>query len=104
MRRVAAFLEVAINDEIWPSLVRAATFNEMQRAGDRLMPQTITMRGGGSRRFFNKGTNGQWRGVLTERDLALYERKVQEKFSSGLAKWIEGGRSKAGDPRGADDR
>lgn len=33
------------------------------------------------RRFFNKGTNGQWRGILTDDDLALYEAKVREKLS-----------------------
>jgi aryl sulfotransferase len=104
MRRVTAFLEIEIDHKIWPSLVYAASFNAMQRVGDRLMPQTTTMHGGGSQRFFSKGTNGRWRGVLTERDLGLYERKVREKFSPGLATWIEGGGRTTGDPRMADDR
>ena len=65
MRRIAAFLRIAVDEAAWPSLVRAALFEEMREAGDALMPQTRTMIGG-SRRFFNKGTNGRWRKVLTD--------------------------------------
>ncbi|MDB5480612.1 MAG: sulfotransferase [Caulobacteraceae bacterium] len=53
----------------------------------------------GAARFFNKGVNGRWRDVLTYEDLALYDPKVREKFSPGLAAWIEGGRRGAGEPR-----
>jgi len=52
--------------------------------------------------MFNKGTNGRWRGVLTDGDLALYEAKVRDGFSPGLAAWIEGGRLGAGDPQALD--
>lgn len=55
------------------------------------------------RRFFNKGTNGQWRGILTDDDLALYEAKVREKLSPNLAVWLEGGRRATGEPREAAD-
>jgi aryl sulfotransferase len=70
----------------------------MREAGDALMPQTMTL-SGGSRRFFNQGTNGRWRDVLTSDDLALYDAKVREKLTPGLARWIEGGQRAVGDPR-----
>ena len=63
------------------------------------MPQMKTMFADGPRRFFNKGVNGRWRDVLSGEDLALYEAKVREKLSPGLAAWLEGGRLAAGDPR-----
>jgi aryl sulfotransferase len=74
----------------------------MQAAGDTLMPGIVDRFVGGSRRMFNQGTNGRWRGVLSDGDLALYEAKVRDKFSTGLAAWIEGGRLGAGDPQALD--
>jgi len=103
MRRIADFLEIRIDDELWPALARAAGFKAMQAAGDELMPQTRAMFTEGSRRFFNKGVDGRWRGVLTEADLALYEAKVRERLTPGLAAWLEQGRGSAGDPRAAPD-
>jgi aryl sulfotransferase len=94
MRRIGAFLRIEINEAVWPSLVHAAEFEKMREAGDALMPQTTTMIGG-SRRFFNKGTNGRWRDVLTDDDLARYDAKVREKLSPDLAAWLErGGRER----------
>ncbi len=103
MRRIAVFLEIDVHETVWPTLVRAAGFKEMQAAGGDLMPQLKTVLAGGPGRFFNKGTNGRWRGVLTEEDLALYDAKVREKFTHGLSAWIEGGRQVTGDPREAPD-
>lgn len=103
MRRVAAFLDIPVDEVLWPSLVRAADFSSMQKDGDQLMPLTRAMFAEGSRRFFNKGTNGRWQGVLTEDDLALYEAKVTEKFTPGLRAWVEGGRAANGDPRAMAD-
>ncbi|MBP6014145.1 MAG: sulfotransferase domain-containing protein [Alphaproteobacteria bacterium] len=99
MRRISSFLDIPIDESVWPSLVGAANFEAMQAAGEDLMPQAKTLFSEGTRRFFNKGTNGRWRNVFTESDLALYDAKAREKFSPGLAAWLEGGRHAAGDPR-----
>ena len=99
MRRIAVFLNINVSEIVWPSLVRAARFEEMRAAGGTLMPRMIRSLSGGAQRFFNKGTNGRWRGVLTDGDLALYDAKVRETFTSGLAAWLEGGRRAAGEPR-----
>lgn len=103
MRRIAAFLESEIDERLWPSLVKAAGFEAMQAAGDELMPQTRTMFREGSKRFFNKGVNDRWRGVLTDVDVAAYEERARERLTPGLAAWLEHGRSQAGDPRTAPD-
>lgn len=103
MRRIASFLAIEIDEAVWPSLVRAAGFEAMRAAGDELMPQTRTMFAEGSKRFFNKGVNGRWRAALTDDDLALYEARARECLSPGLAAWLQGGRSQAGDPRSAPD-
>jgi len=104
MRRIAAFLGIEVNHAVWPSLVRTADFKEMQAHGEAITPGANRLFGeGGVRRFFNKGTNGRWRSILTDEDLALYDAKVREKFSPSLAAWLEGGRRATGEPREAAD-
>ena len=100
MRRIAGFLGIAVNEAVWPSLVHAAGFAQMRKAGEQLMPQTRTMFAeGGAERFFNKGTNGRWRDVLTADDLAAYDAKVRESLTPDLAAWLEFGRHDGPDPR-----
>jgi len=99
MRRIAAFLDVAVDEAVWPSLVASACFETMRERGGELMPQMKAMFADGVARFFNKGVNGRWRNVLSEDDLALYEAKVRAKLTPGLAAWLAGGRHSAGDPR-----
>ena len=45
---------------------------------------------GGASRFFHKGTNGRWREVLTESDLALYEAAAAD-LDPELRSWLEAG-------------
>jgi aryl sulfotransferase len=60
MRRIAEFVEISIEEHLWPSLVQAAGFEAMRTAGDQLMPYTKAMFTDGSRRFFNRGLDGRW--------------------------------------------
>jgi len=92
MRRVSDFLQIPIDETRWPSLVSAATFETMQRAADRLMPQAKAMMAGGSGQFFNKGSVGRWREVLSRDQLAAYDRVVREQCSPALVDWLEHGR------------
>jgi aryl sulfotransferase len=101
MRRVAKFLEITVPESVLPSLVEAATFEEMRRSGDQLMPRLLATFEGGTDRFFFKGENDRWRGVLDERDLATYERKLKSRVSPDCAKWLELGRLAGLDPRTA---
>ena len=101
MRRMADFLGITIPDDLWPTLVAAGGFEAMKRDGKRLLPTIGHLFQGGSDRFLHKGTNERWRGVLTDDDLALYDAKVVERFTPGLASWLKGGKREAGDPRDA---
>ena len=46
---------------------------------------------GGARRFFFKGTNGRWRDVLGDDDLALYEEAKRRALEPACAEWLERG-------------
>lgn len=99
MRRVAEFLRIEPPEQHWPQLVQAASFEAMRRDGAQLLSVGAGMFQGGSDRFFFKGTNERWRVALGEEELALYQRKLEDKLDPACARWLAGGRLKAGDPR-----
>jgi aryl sulfotransferase len=97
MRRIAAFLNLDVSDDLWPSLVDAATFARMKADGDVLIPHAHMVYRGGPSRFLYKGSNGRWRGVYRPEDLAHYDAAVKLHFTSDLARWAaEGWRAMPG--------
>jgi len=92
MRRVADFLAIKVPPDHWPGLVDAAGFAAMRRDGEALMGGSASSFQGGAARFFHQGTNGRWRGVFREADLALYDAKVEAEFSPECARWVAQGR------------
>lgn len=104
MRRIAQFLDIEIDEEVWPQLVKAASFESMKAAGGELMPQARNMFGeGGADRFFHKGETGRWKRLFDDEDLAAYDAKVAAELTPNLAAWLERGRLGAGDPKDAPD-
>lgn len=103
MRRIAEFLDIAVDDALWPSLVRAAGFEAMKAAGDELMPQARSMFIEGASRFFHRGESGRWQDLFTAQDLAAYAAKARTELPPGLDAWLASGRRGAGDPRTSAD-
>jgi len=97
MRRISAFLDIEVDETIWPTLVEAATFEAMKRDGELLVPETAMVFAGGARTFINKGTNDRWRDVLTPTEVAQYE-AVVARLDPALSRWMERGRE-GRDPR-----
>jgi aryl sulfotransferase len=91
MRRIARFLEIAVDDALWPRLVEAAQFDAMRRDGKTLMANVASIFRGGKETFFFKGTNGRWRDIISSEDLALYDAKVEALLSPDCAEWVERG-------------
>lgn len=91
MRRIANVLDETITGSLWPELVEAATFASMKANADHTAPDTDHGTWKSNSRFFNKGTNEQWRGVLSEENLELYDRVKRERYDDDLVDWIERG-------------
>ncbi|HUO04239.1 MAG TPA: sulfotransferase domain-containing protein [Candidatus Binataceae bacterium] len=91
MRRVAAFLGVKVEEATWPRLVRNCTFEEMKTKGANYAPSMGIPWKGGAQTFFNKGTNGRWREVLTAEELAQYESAASRALTPDCRKWLENG-------------
>jgi aryl sulfotransferase len=53
------------------------------------MYDVLFERGGDT--FIHKGTNGRWRDVLDEDEIALYHRAMARTLPSDCARWLEQG-------------
>jgi hypothetical protein len=89
MRGLAARLGIEIAEQRWPELLNAASFDAMHSRANELAPEIALWRD--PRRFFNRGTSGQWRDLLDADDLRRYETRVSELFEPDLAEWVHRG-------------
>lgn len=92
MRRIAKFLNVETPPALWPQLVHAATFEQMRRDGDALMPFAKAAWAAGANDFIYAGRNERWRDVLSEEDIALYRTRAREELDPALNRWLAAGR------------
>jgi len=96
MRRLANYLEIDVPEKYWPSIVDACSFASMKERAVEYTPGGGIFWKGGAQTFINKGTNGRWRDVLSEEELALYELACEKELSADCRHWLENGRSQDG--------
>jgi aryl sulfotransferase len=90
MRRIAAFLDVEVPDDLWSAVVERCRIDEM-RALAASSGGLVTRFDGGADSFFHKGTNGRWVGVLTDDQLRRYDEHVDEGLTPDAAVWLANG-------------
>lgn len=98
MRKLASALDIMVAEEKWPELVEAATFTSMKKNADKTAPDTNHGMWHSNSAFFNKGQNAQWRGVLSEESMALYDGIIPARYDAAMLAWLEGGTLAAGEP------
>lgn len=98
-RRLARFLELPVDERLWPELLAAASFQAMRERADELAPGAHFNEWRSNGDFFRSARCGGWRDILTAENLALYERVTAERLEPRLKAWLEGGRAAAGDPK-----
>ena len=90
MRRIAEFLDIRVPEDAWPAVVERCTFESMRERGEEI--GSFVLFEGGAQRFLFKGSNGRWREVLTQDELAAYAKRVAEILPADAAAWLEHGR------------
>ena len=91
MRRVAAFLDVSIDENHFPTQVEHCTFAWMQQHGEAVVPMAGAIFENGTKSFLNKGTNGRWRDVLTVTESTAYESRAFAELGADCARWLQHG-------------
>ena len=89
MRRLAAGLGIEVPEETWPSLVRAATFDQMQANAEVALPAPAGILKDG-RAFFRAGVSGAGRELLTDDELAHYQERAARLAPADLLTWLHG--------------
>jgi aryl sulfotransferase len=92
MRRVAGFLDIAIDEKRFATMVEHCGFAWMKANATRSTPLGGAFWDGGAETFINRGTNGRWREVLTAEDNRRYEAMALEKLGAECAAWLASGR------------
>ena len=88
LRARAPALGVEPDDDELATMAEAATFESMRaRAGD-LTPNTDRVFWKDTAAFFNKGTSGQWRDLLSDTDVARYYKVAGDMASTDLLGWV----------------
>jgi aryl sulfotransferase len=97
MRRIAAFLNIEVDEQRFPSMVEHCSFAWMKSNATRSTPLGGAFWDGGAEVFINKGTNGRWRDVLSADDNQRYEELAHERLGPECAAWLL-----TGEPRPSD--
>jgi aryl sulfotransferase len=88
MQRVAAFLDIRLDDNAFDAAVRHCSFDYMKTHAEQYAPNRGRLFEGGAQAFIHKGTNGRWRDVLRAEDCRRYEAAAQEHLGWRCARWL----------------
>ncbi|HEY4944387.1 MAG TPA: sulfotransferase domain-containing protein [Rhizomicrobium sp.] len=90
VRRIAAFLGIAIDEAKFPRMLLNCSLEHMKdvSADDEFLGRLFE---GGGRTFVNKGTNDRWRDVLSPEEAALAEVAAAKNLTPACAHWLKTG-------------
>lgn len=91
IRRIAAFLEIPIDEARWPYILEYCSFEWMKRNATKSVPLGGAFWDAGAEVFINKGVNGRWRDTLTAADSAEYEARAVAELGPECARWLATG-------------
>lgn len=90
IRRIADFLDIEIDEEKWPLILEHCSFEYMRDASAKEELLENFFQGGG-KTFIHKGTNGRWRDLLTDDEIAACDEVASKMLSPDCARWLETG-------------
>ncbi len=93
IRRIAAFLDIAIDESRWDAVVEYCSFEWMKRNATKSVPLGGAFWDGGANVFINKGVNGRWRDTLSPAEVAEYEARSIDELGDECAHWLATGAS-----------
>ncbi len=94
VRTIAEFVEYDVDEAGVARIVEASSFEKAKAeaiAYDREREGEPRQFRGGEEAFIYKGTNGRWREIFSEEDLALYEAAKERVLEPACARWLEEG-------------
>ncbi|MFI7611143.1 sulfotransferase domain-containing protein [Nonomuraea terrae] len=87
MRELARALNISVPENIWPTLVKAATFDTMKSRADSLAPNTGDVLKDAAA-FFHRGASAAGRVLLNDDELARYQERTRRLAPPDLLEWL----------------
>ncbi len=91
MRRLAAFLEIPIDESRWDKILEYCSFDWMKKNATKSVPLGGAFWDAGAQVFINKGVNGRWRDTLSPAESAEYEARSVTELGRECAHWLATG-------------
>ncbi len=91
MRRIAAFLDIPIEESTWKPAVDHCSFEWMKKNAVKSTPLGGAFWDAGADVFIHKGVNGRWADTLTAQDVAEYEARAVGELGPECARWLATG-------------
>lgn len=91
MRRIAAFLDIPIDETRWDAIVDYCTFDWMKQNATKSVPLGGAFWDAGAEVFINKGVNGRWTDTLTAAEAEAYEARAVQELGADCAHWLAAG-------------
>ena len=92
MRKLAAFIDIEIDESKWDLMVHHCTFDYMKSNATLSTPLGGIVFTGGAESFVYKGTNQRWKDTLTEADNAAYDARALKEVGPECAHWLATGK------------
>ncbi len=91
MRRIAAFLEIPIDEGSWEAMVEHCSFEWMKMNAGKSVPLGGAFWDAGAEVFIHRGVNGRWKETLTAEESAAYEARAERELGAECARWLATG-------------
>lgn len=91
MRRISSYLDIPVNEDIWPSLLEGVSFKSMKANADKMAPGATHGLWKRNSDFFDSGDNKRWQGLITEEQSERYEKVSAERLTPDLNDWLANG-------------
>ena len=91
MLRVAAAINVDIEESSLEQLVEAATFTSMRAKSEKFVPGGKKGFWHDPKEFLKKGGNGQWQGIISEDLLEQFDARLKDLAGDEMANWLVNG-------------
>lgn len=90
IRRVAAFLDIDIDEATWHAILEHCSLDYMREVASQ-EPSIKMVFKEGADTFFNKGTNGRWKDVLSEEEISRCDTVAARRLAPDCAHWLKTG-------------
>jgi aryl sulfotransferase len=89
-RQIAAFLDIDVAEDLWPKIIENCSLSHMKELASKSEMLEVMFEGGGGN-FVNKGTNGRWKDVLSEAEIAKCDEVAAKHLTPECAHWLKTG-------------